>query len=303
MSAPRPRPGAASLALVAVTAVWGSTFPVIKDAVSQLPAPDFLAVRFAVASVALLLLFGRQALALDADMRRRALLLGACYGIAQLLQTVGLQRTPAAVAGFVTGMYVVLTPVLGAVVLRHRTPAATWLAVLLATGGLGVLSLHGLSVGDGELLVLASAALYAVHILGLGHWSTSRSALGMAVWQMLAITGVCALGSLPGGLTLPGRPGEWWAVVYTAIGGAAVALLLQTWAQAQLPATRAAVIMTMEPVFAAGFAVALAGEQLSARTVAGGGLVLAAMLLAELAPRRTGTADRQPPAELLHHEA
>jgi drug/metabolite transporter (DMT)-like permease len=303
MRAAPARPGLAALALVAVTAVWGSTFIVIKDAVSRMPAADFLAVRFALAAAALLLLFGRHARALPAGQRRRALLLGACYGTAQVLQTTGLQRTPASVAGFVTGTYIVLTPVLGALLLRQRTPATTWVAVLLATTGLGALSLRGFSIGTGELLLLASALLYALHILGLGSWSTSRSALGMACWQMLAITAVCAVAALPGGLTLPDRPPAWWAVVYTAVGGAAIALLVQTWAQAQLSATRAALIMTMEPVFAAGFAVALAGERLYLRTLLGGLLMLSGMLLVELVPRRPGTAAELPPAEILHHEA
>lgn len=303
MHAPPPRTGPAALALVAVTAVWGSTFVVIKDAVTRLPAADFLAVRFAVATLALWTLFGHRAVRLPAPQRRQALLLGACYGGGQVLQTLGLQRTPASVAGFVTGMYVVLTPLLGAVVLRHRTPPSTWAAVTLATGGLGVLSLRGLSIGTGESLILGSAVLYAVHILGLGAWSTARSALGMACWQMVGITGTCAVAALPGGLTPPAGPDAWWAVGYTAVGGAAIALLVQTWAQSQLPATRAAIIMTTEPVFAAAFAVALAGERPGPRTVVGGVLVLAAMLLVELIPRRTGSAAEHPPAEILHHEA
>ena len=298
----RARTGPAALALVGVTAVWGSTFTVIKDAVAAMPVADFLAVRFAVAAAALLLLFGRQAARLGTAQRRQGLLLGACYGGGQVLQTLGLHRTPASVTGFLTGMYVVLTPLLGALLLRHRVPASTWFAVTLATGGLATLALHGFSVGAGGLLVLASTVAYALHILGLGAWSTSQSALGMAVWQMVAITGVCTLTALPGGITLPADLAGWGAIGYTAVGGAAIALLVQTWAQAHLPATRAAVIMTMEPVFAALFAVLLAGERLGLRTIAGGLLVLAAMLLVELAPRRTGTAAEHPPAEALHHE-
>lgn len=124
----------------------------------------------------------------------------------------------------------------------------------------------------------------------------------MATWQMLAIAAACTLAALPGGVTLPSGPGGWWAVGYTAVGAAAIALLVQTWAQAQLPATRAAVIMTMEPVFAALFAVVLAGERLGLRIVLGGLLVLGAMLLVELAPRRTGAAAEHSPAEAFHHE-
>lgn len=282
--------------------MWGSTFVVIKDAVARMAVPDFLALRFAMAAGAMAVLFGGPAARLPAGLRRRALLLGVCYGAAQVLQTQGLHLTSASVAGFVTGMYVVLTPVLGAVLLGHRTPVTTWVAVALATGGLAALSLNGLAVGAGEVLVLASTALYALHILGLGAWSRARDALGMATWQMFGIAAVCGLLALADGPSLPPDGAAWWAIGYTAVGGAALALLAQTWAQAHLPAARAAVIMTMEPVFAALFAVVLGGERLGVRTVAGGALVLAAMLLVELAPRRTGTAAEHPPAEALHHE-
>ncbi len=275
-----------TVALVAVTAVWGSTFVLIKDVVDRLPVLDFLAVRFDVAAVAMVLVLGRHVRGLGGPQVRRALLLGAVYGVAQILQTYGLTTTPAAVSGFVTGTYVVLTPVIGAVLLRQRTSAATWCAVALTTVGLALLALRGLSVGVGELLTLASAALYAVHIVGLGAWSHARDALGLATVQMVAVAVLCTVCAAPGGLALPDSPGAWTAVLYTAVAAGALALVVQTWAQAHLSATRAAITMTMEPVFAACFAIAVGGEHLTWRSGAGGVLVLTGMLLAELAPRR-----------------
>ena len=277
-----------ALALVAVTAVWGSTFVLIKGVVDDLPVLDFLAVRFTIAAAVMLLLFSRQMRALSGDQVRRAVLLGLVYGAAQILQTYGLSMTPAAVSGFVTGTYVVLTPVIGALVLRQRTPSTTWVAVALATAGLGLLALRGLSVGTGELLTLGSALLYAVHIVGLGQWSGAGDAVGLATVQMIAIGVLCALVALPGGVSLPASGGAWVAVLYTAVIAGALALLVQTWAQAHLTATRAAIIMTMEPVFAAVFAVAFGGEYLTLRMLAGGLLVLSAMFVAELPARRTG---------------
>lgn len=295
----------AALALTGVTAVWGSTFFLIKDVVTVLPSADFLAVRFWVAAVVMVVAFWPQLRRLDALAWRRGLALGVVYGVAQLLQTVGLETTSASVSGFVTGMYVVLTPVIGALLLRQRTPGTTWAAVALATLGLAVLSLRGLSVGTGELLTLAGAAVYALHIVGLGAWSTQREALGLSTVQMLAIATTCTVAAAPGGIETPPDAGVWAAVLYMALVAGAGALVVQTWAQAHLPATRAAIVMTTEPVFAALFAVLFGGESLGGRVLVGGALVLAAMYVAELGPRRrrgSVTAAADPPSEALHHE-
>jgi drug/metabolite transporter (DMT)-like permease len=294
----------ATLLLVSVTAVWGSTFFLIRDLVAHVPSADFLAVRFAIAAVVMALVFRRQTMALTRREVATGAGLGVLYGLAQLLQTVGLEHTDASVSGFVTGTYVVLTPVLGAVLLRDRVPGSTWVAVGLATVGLGVLSLRGLSVGFGEGLTLAAAVLYALHIIGLGRWSTARSATGLATVQAFVITLVTLVGALPGGITLPSTGGQWTSLLYMALVAGAVALWAQTWAQSHMPAARAAIVMTMEPVFAAFFAVLLGGESLTVRMLVGGGLVLAAMYVVELLGRRTpgASAEQERPAELLHHE-
>jgi drug/metabolite transporter (DMT)-like permease len=303
----RPRPAPARLAtvlLVAVTAVWGSTFFLIRDLVTHVPSADFLAVRFAIAAVVMALVFRRQLLALSRREVLTGIGLGTLYGTAQLLQTVGLEHTDASVSGFVTGTYVVLTPLFAAVLFRDRVPGSTWLAVLMATAGLAVLSLRGLSMGYGEALTLGSAALYALHIIGLGHYSTTRAATGLATVQAFVIAAICAVGAAPGGLTLPTAGGPWASLLYMALVAGAVALWAQTWAQSHMTATRAAIVMTLEPVFAAFFAVFLGGESPTARMLLGGGLVLAAMYVVELLGRRSSqaSAEEDPPAELLHHE-
>jgi len=275
----------ATLGLLGVTAAWGSTFFLLKDVVERVPVSDFLAVRFALAAVAVWLIAPRAVAALTPAERRYGVVLGVVYGAAQLLQTVGLQYTSASVSGFVTGMYVVFTPLLGAVLLRARIGPVVWAAVALATIGLGVLSLQGFAIGGGEALTLASALLYGAHIVGLGVWSSARSAIGLTVVQLLTITVVCGAAAAPGGVVLPQTGGDWFALVYMALVAGALALVVQTWAQAHLAATRAAIIMTMEPVWAGLFAVLLGGERLGPRVVLGGGLVLAAMYLVELGPR------------------
>jgi drug/metabolite transporter (DMT)-like permease len=276
----------ASLTLLAVTACWGSTFFLIKDLLDRLPVLDLLAVRFAVASAALWLLFPRAVTRLGRVPLRRAMLLGLLYGVAQILQTAGLAHTPASTSGFVTGMYVVCTPLFAALLLRSRITALTWGAVLLSVVGLGVLTLGGLSVGYGEAVTFVAAMLYALHIVGLGAWSEVTQVMGMTIVQLLVITVVCLVVTLPDGMVLPGSARDWGSVAYLAVFAAALALAGQTWAQAHLPPTRAAIIMTMEPVFAAAFAVLLGGEAATVRMLVGGLLVLTAMLLVELAPRR-----------------
>jgi drug/metabolite transporter (DMT)-like permease len=276
----------ATAALLAVTACWGSTFFLIHDLLERVPTLDFLAVRFAIASVTLVALAPKALGRLSRDSRRQAVVLGCLYGAAQILQTAGLAETPASVSGFITGMYVVATPIFAALILRSRIGVLTWTAVALAMTGLGVLTLSGFSIGYGEALIFVAAMLYALHIVGLGAWSDPQEALGMALVQLMVITVICTVGTAPNGIVLPERLDDWVSVLYMAVFAGAGAMIGQTWAQAHLPATRAAIIMSMEPVFAALFAVLFGGESATVRMIFGGLLVLAAMILAEVAPRR-----------------
>jgi drug/metabolite transporter (DMT)-like permease len=286
----------AVLALLVVTAVWGSTFFLIKDVVTRIPVADLLAIRFGMASLALAVLTG-PGLRLTRQMIRQGAGLGLLYGVAQILQTVGLAHTTASVSGFITGLYVVATPVIAAVILKVRIGATTWAAVGLATIGLGVLSLNGFAIGYGELVTLISAVVYAGHIVALGRVSTPATVLSLSLVQVAVITVICGLlAVLPvsdTGLQLPSRGADWLAVGYLALVAGALTMTLQTAAQARISPSRAAVIMAMEPVWAAGFAVAVGGESVTARMVVGGLAILSAMYLVELAPRRNAPA-REP---------
>ncbi|SEQ62267.1 DMT family transporter [Microlunatus flavus] len=282
----------AFVALLTMAAVWGSTFFLMKDLLTRLGVLDMLALRFAIASLALAVLAAPR-LRIDATVLRRGLLLGLVYGAAQIVQTVGLSLTSASTSGFVTGLYVVLTPLLGALVFRARVGAATWAGAVLAAVGLGVLSLQGFSVGTGEALTLASAALYAVHILLLSRFSDPARALGLSLVQLVVITLVCGVAALlpdassRSGIALPATAGDWVSLLYLAVVAGALCMVLQTWAQAHVEPSRAAVVMAAEPVWAAAFAVALGGERVTARMVLGGLAIVGAMYLVELAPRRT----------------
>jgi drug/metabolite transporter (DMT)-like permease len=276
----------ALLALLTMTAAWGSTFFLIKDVVTRIPVPDLLAIRFAIAALALRLIAAPR-LRMSRAVIRYGILLGVLYGAAQVLQTAGLAHTSASVSGFVTGLYVVATPLLTALILRRRVPRLTWLAAILATVGLSVLALHGFALGYGELLTLVSAVIYAGHIVALGQFSTPETAVSLSFVQLIIITLVSAVAALwpttgsPPGIQLPASRHDWLIVLYLALIASAMTMVLQTWAQAHIEPSRAAVIMAMEPVWAAAFAVTLGGETITWRMVIGGVAIVSAMYLVE----------------------
>jgi drug/metabolite transporter (DMT)-like permease len=280
----------ATVGLVAVTAVWGSTFVVVKDAVERMPVMDFLAWRFAIAALAMAAVRPRAVLSLDARGRRLGVVLGLALGGGYVAQTVGLQHTPASVSGFITGLFVVFTPLCSAVLLGTRVGRMTWVAVVLATVGLGLISLHGLSIGGGEALTLLCALAFGLHIVGLGEWSSSYDATGLAIVQLSTVAVLSIVIAAPSSLAPPPDARVWGAIALTAIPATALAFLIQTWAQAHLAPTRAAVVMTMEPVFAGIFGVAVGGDSVTARFVGGAVLVLIAMYAVELGPRRSADA-------------
>jgi drug/metabolite transporter (DMT)-like permease len=280
----------AFLALLVMTAAWGSTFFLIKDVVTRIPVADLLAIRFAIASVALALVAAPR-LRLSRTVLVYGSLLGLLYGSAQILQTAGLAHTAASVSGFVTGLYVVVTPLLTALLLRRRIPRLTWLAAILATVGLGVLALHGFALGYGELLTLVAAVIYAGHIVALGRFSTPETTLSLSLVQLIVITLVSAVAAWwptaasGAGIQLPNSASDWLIVLYLALIASAMTMVLQTWAQAHIEPSRAAVIMAMEPVWAAAFAVALGGETITLRMIIGGLAIVSAMYLIERRPQ------------------
>jgi drug/metabolite transporter (DMT)-like permease len=171
--------------------------------------------------------------------------------------------------------------------LRRRVPLLTWLAAVLATLGLGVLALHGFALGYGELLTLIAAVIYAGHIVALGRFSTSETTLSLSLMQLIVITLVTVVAAWwptagsAGGIQLPSSGDDWLIVLYLALVASAMTMVLQTWAQAHIEPSRAAVIMAMEPVWAAAFAVALGGETVTLRMIIGGLAIVSAMYLVE----------------------
>ncbi len=269
-------------ALVAVTAIWGSTFIIVQDAVSQMPVMDFLGIRFTVAAIVMFLLRPNCLRGMTRQGLMRSTVLGVALCLGFITQTYGLQHTSAAVSGFITGMFVVLTPIISWALLKRKTGLHIWLAVALATIGLGILSLKGWSIGAGELLTLLCAVFFALHIVGLGEWATKHNVYGMAFIQISVVAVISMAAATPDGITLPPNTTVWGAVILTAVLASAVGFFVQTWAQTLISPTRVAVTLTMEPVFAGLFAVLIGGDQLTARIIIGAACVLAAMFITNL---------------------
>lgn len=273
----RPRLVAAVLLLLA-TAGWGATFVVMKDALDHASVSQFLWWRFVLAAAILAALRPRAVVRLGFRGFGQGLVLGAIVSAGYFLQTYGLRTTPAAVSGFLTGLQVVFTPLIGWLLFRHRPGARTWGATLAATSGLAVISLHGVAVAGGEVLTIVSAAAFALQVVVLGRWASVEDAFGLATVE-LGVVGLVSLGAAaPGGLSLPSSAGMWGAVALTAVVASAFAFAAQSWAQSHLPAPTAAVIFTTEPAFAALFAW-VGGEHIGAGVLLGGVLILSAMML------------------------
>lgn len=278
----------AVVALLGLALAWGSSYFLVKDITARVPAADYLAVRFAVSAGVLFLIAPKAVARMRARTRWRAALLGALYGAGMLTQTVALGHTSASVSGFITALNIVVTPLLAAVLLKARIPGWTWLAVGVAFAGVSVLSFAGVSVGFGEALTLLTAVLFALHVVGLGAWSSSSEAMGMTIIQVAMVAAVSGVAAVPGGLAVPSAAADWGVLLYTAVVIGAAGMLAQTWAQAHISSTRTAIVLATEPVFASMFAIAFGGESLTSRLAIGGVMVVAATLLVELRPRQVG---------------
>ena len=272
----------AVLALVLVTAVWGVTFVQVKDAVALYPLFAFLAVRFWIATLTLAVPGLPRVRSLGRPGFVGGAFLGLLLAAGYTLQTAGLERTTVSSTGFITGMYVVLTPLIALVLVRSRIGLSVWGGVALSTIGLAMLSgIHAGSV-TGDLLVLAAAAVYSLQIVLMERYAPRYDAVAFTLVEMLA-AGV-ALGLVAaalGDLHLPHGWTVWGALLVTGVFASALAFLVQTWAQRRTSATRTALAFTMEPVWTAFFGYTLAGDRLGLLGWGGCAVIMAGIVLAE----------------------
>jgi drug/metabolite transporter (DMT)-like permease len=266
-------------ALLLVSAGWGLAFVVMKDAIERQSVNSFLFSRFLLAVAVMLLIKPRVLKAINRELLTKGFIAGLLLGSGYILQTLGLALTGAAITGFITGLYVVATPVLAALILKERITRFTWMCVAIATVGLALLSLKGWNLGFGEFLVFLCAVAFAAHIIALSHWSNGLDVYAMTIVQLATCALMTGVISFAQGFEAPSDTSGWLVIIYTAVICTAVAFVVQTWSQAHMTATKVAVILTMEVVFAAFFAIVFGGETLTLRAGLGGVLVMLAMFM------------------------
>lgn len=278
----------ADLVLALICFIWGSTFIVVKQAVADISILLFLTIRFSIAAVLLALLFGlRKNRGPIRASLRGGVAAGALLFTGYVVQTTGLSYTSAAKTGFITGLYIPLVPILGALIYRRRPQASETMGIVLAVAGTALMTVPNdvLSIGRGDLLVACSTVAYALHILVLARYSKTADVGWLAAIQVAT---AAILGWLifwwAEPVNVRWTRAVWTALAVTSVLATAFAFSALTWAQKHTTATHAALILSLEPVFAWLASYVAAGEALTGRGVAGAGLILAGIVLAELKP-------------------
>jgi drug/metabolite transporter (DMT)-like permease len=275
----------ADAVLVCITAFWGVTFVVVKDAVTLADPFTFLALRFLLGAVLLTLTAWRAIR--GGALVRAGIGLGVLLFVGFAAQTSGLQFTTPSRSAFLTGFAVLLVPFLSIAFHRRQPSPASLLGVAFAVSGLWALAggsrlgtFSGL--GKGDELTLMCALAFALHITLIERLARKHAAAPLVAVQLWTVAVLSAVASWVLGPRLLATPALWSAVLITGVGGSAVALVLQAWAQARTTAVRAALVYALEPVFATAYSVALGREALGGRELLGGGLILLGVLVSEL---------------------
>ena len=289
----------AVLALLGVGFFWAAAFVLMKDAIQQQPYMDFLATRFTLAASAMAILRPRVALKFRAGDLKYGALIGIVLAFGYITQTIGLDMTTAATSGFLTGLYVILTPLIAWLVMKQKVATKVVIGAGLAMIGLAIFSgaASDVEFQVGQLWLVVCAVFYAIHILMLGHFGQGRSSYRFAMIQ-IAFAALVTWGfALLDGYQAPPNAEVWFAVLFTALLSTVLAFWIQTWAQTLLEPSRVALLITSEVLFTAIIAVAVGQEPVTFAMVFGGGLMFVAMLFVEW-PRKGD----QPVLEAQLHE-
>ena len=282
------RNGLGVAALLVVTIAWGASFVAMKPAMEKIAIYDFLAIRFTIAAILMIIAKPKVLRAFKGDTLKYGIILGIILGFSYVTQTIGLTLSTAAITSFITGLYVILTPVLVWIFFKKKPRGIVAVGALLATVGLGFITIKEASFDFGQIWTILCALGFALHIVGLGRWSPGKDVYALTVIQLTTVAVVCWIGAAPDGIDQPVDGEVWFAILFTAVFATALAFFIQTWAQSIMDASRVAIILTMEVVFAALTSVAVGQEVLSIQVIFGGSLMLAAMLLIEW-PRKDTT--------------
>jgi drug/metabolite transporter (DMT)-like permease len=278
----------ATAALILVTAVWGITFVQVKDAVELYPLLAFLAIRYVIATAALAPIAVRRLGGFGRDGLVAGAVLGGLIALGIGLQTAGLERTTVTSTGFITGLYVLFTPLLGLALFRTPIPRSLWAGVALALLGLALLSGVPQGSGRGDLLVLISAFVQAFHIVMVERYANRFDVFALTFMQVAAAAVAFGAVSLAfEELTVPRGWTVWSALIVTGLFAVAFAYVVQVWAQRRVSATRIAIVFSLETVFAGLFGYLLAGDRLGALGFAGCAAIFAGIVVAEPAAAAT----------------
>ena len=273
----------AVVALLFVGFVWGAAFVLMKDAIVLQPYMDFLATRFTIAAIAMILLRPVVSLKFEAGDLKYGGLIGVVLAFGYITQTIGLELTTAATSGFLTGLYVVFTPLIAWLFVRRKISGKVAIGVLFSIVGMAIFSGAATSTEFqvGQIWLVVCAVLYAVHILLLGHYGKTRNSYRLAMVQIAAVAVVTWGFALVDGYQPPPNLEVWFAVLFTALLSTVLAFWIQTWAQTLLDPARVALLITSEVIFTALLAIGLGQEPLTLAIVVGGGMMLTAMLIVE----------------------
>jgi len=272
----------AIISLIFITAIWGWSFIIVKQTVAQMPVMDFLALRFAVAAIIMVIIRPRAFSTIKKPELKYGFVLGIFLGLAYITQTYALVYASATVVGFITGLYIVITPFLAWLWIKQKITGNVWMAVILAVIGLILISFNGLGFGMGEFLTVLCALCLTWYTVGLGKWSPKYDSLSLTIVQMFTMAVILLLVAVPGGIVIPTDPEVWFVIIITGIFATSLAFFIQTWAQSILTPTHAAVILTLEPLFAGLFGVLIGHDPLTWRIILGAVFMLTAMYIVQL---------------------
>lgn len=267
------------LAITAAAAVWGGSFVFMKDSLEKQNVFSFLSIRFAIAAFLMIIYRPKVFIGLNFKFVYRGVIAGSILALGYILQSIGLTKTTVSNTGFITGLYLVFTPLISAIAIRR--PIKRWhlAAVVFATTGLFLISFNGFRLGYGETLVLISAAVYGAHIVVLGEWSDGSNTYALALIQILTTSIVCSICAVIVGFEWVPDTSVWISILFTAIFATFFAFLVQTWSQSFMHATAAAVLFATETPFAVLFGLIFQNDPMTLRIGIGGLLIMTAMFL------------------------
>jgi drug/metabolite transporter (DMT)-like permease len=267
------------IAMISIAAVWGSSFVVMKDSLERQNVFSFLSSRFMLAVLLMFLYKPGVFRKLTKKFVVRGIIAGILLGSGYIFQTYGLTKTTVSNTGFITGLYIVFTPLISLLILKRHVLKIQWIAVIIATIGLFFISYNGVTIGFGEILVLISAFIYGAHFVALGEWSDGKNTYALTFIQVVTVAVLTSIFAFKDGFQIAPDSTVWLAILYTAFFATFLGFLIQTKAQSVMSATVASVLLATETPFAVFFGLYFHDDPLTLRIITGGLLVMAAMAL------------------------